>query len=179
MKSEALIYVPSDTPEAMVLATRNVAGVPVMVRSIMTLAQAGITRATLLVAESQQKTISKFLRRYKTKNLPRLTIFTYDESYRINQNLLADVTASLNENFLLINTNLLFNENIVKTLRKASARGLELIGLQDGVQALPFMNTTRSALASLDTFIATEPRSFSNCICMLQSQLQTLFLSLQ
>ena len=38
MKDNAIIYVPSDTPEAMAMAPRKVAAVPLIVRGIMTLA---------------------------------------------------------------------------------------------------------------------------------------------
>lgn len=164
MKSEALLYVPSDTPEAMVVATMKVAGVPLIVRGLMTLAGAGIESVTLLVAETQREKIERFLERYDQRVLPEINIIPYDEPYRVSPRVAQTLAAGANHDVFLINANLIFDTDVVNTLRSFSVRGREMLSCQEGAHGVPIMKITRSQLSELVDFTATEPRSIESCI---------------
>ena len=102
MNDHAIIYVPSDTPEAMALAPRKVAGVPLIVRGIMTLAQAGIPSCTLIVATPQRERIEMFLKRYRAERLPTIDIVTYEEPYRVSPAMVDHISAKLSKRGLTL-----------------------------------------------------------------------------
>jgi len=170
-RNEALLYVPSDTPEALVTATRPLAGVPLIIRGIMTLAQSGIKGITLLVAPSQQKKIETFLQRYRTTPLPSLTILSYDEPYRMSPKLLNDMVESLDQRFFVINSNFLFDLHLLNSFHGLEVRGHEIMHCQEGVHPLPFFRLTRSGLNTLLSFTTEKPRSIESCLTHLLSTL--------
>lgn len=170
MKSEALLYIPSDTPEAMVAATMKVAGVPIIVRGIMTLYEAGIQSVTLLVAETQREKIEDFLLRYKKRPLPEINILSYDEPYRVSPKIVETLQNNAEHDLLFINANLLFDTEVIQTVRSFSARGREILVCRQGIHHIPIMKLTRTSLACLDSFTSEKPRSIESCIRFLTEQ---------
>ena len=164
MKSEAILYVPSDTPEAMMMATDKVAGVPIIVRGVMTLAQAGFRRLTLLIAEAQREKIRLFLERYEDRLLPEIDIVSYDEPYRVSPDIIGRIAGEIADRCLLINANLLFDGELVKTVRAAGAAPDDVLLCQEGVLPLPVMEIPRAAWASLAEFTAVKARSIESCL---------------
>jgi phosphatidylglycerophosphate synthase len=170
MKSEALLYIPSDTPEAMVAATMKVAGVPIVVRGIMTLYSAGIQSVTLLIAETQRAKIENFLLRYKNRPLPKISILSYDEPYRVSPKIVETIQKETDHDLIFINANLLFDTDIIQMIRSFSARGREILVCRRGVHHIPIMKLTRTSLAALVSFTSAEPRSIESCIRFLTEQ---------
>ncbi|MFA4874743.1 MAG: CDP-alcohol phosphatidyltransferase family protein [bacterium] len=164
MKSEALIYVPSDTPDAMVMASRKVAGVPLVVRGIMTLSQAGFERLTILIAASQRDKIERFLQRYREQRLPRIDIVSYDEPYRVSPSIVRRVAESAGERILLINANLLFEKDLVSAMRSLPLDRGEIMLCEEGAHRLPVIDASVSAWQSLEAFTSEMPRSIESCI---------------
>lgn len=164
MKSEAILYVPSDTPEAMMMATDKVAGVPIIVRGVMTLAQAGLTRLTLLIAEAQREKIQAFLERYEDRVLPEIEIISYDEPYRVSPDIVGRIAAESADRCLFINANLLFDGELVKTMRAANAAPDEVLLCREGVHPLPVTEIPLGAWASLEAFAAVKARSIESCL---------------
>lgn len=170
MKSEALLYIPSDTPEAMVAATMKVAGVPIIVRGIMTLYDAGVRSVTLLVAETQREKIEDFLHKYKKRPLPEISILSYDEPYRVSPKIVETLQNNADHDLLFINANLLFDAEVINVVRSFSARGREILTCRQGIHDIPIMKMTRTSLACLVSFTSEKPRSIESCIRFLMEQ---------
>ncbi len=164
MRSEAILYVPSDTPEAMVVAAMKVAGVPLIIRGVMTMAQARVESVTLLMAETQRGKIESFLMRYKNRRLPEIRIVPYDEPYRVSPALVETLAGDSSHDVLLINANLLFDTDIIDTIRSFSVRGRELLVCNEGSHGVPVMKLTRTSLSNLTAFTQEKPRSIESCI---------------
>lgn len=163
MKTQAIIYVPSDTPEAMTLATRRVAGVPVIVRSIMTLAQAGLSQITLLVAPPQREKIERFLRRYSKLRQPNLEIIDYDEPYRVSPDIIEQLSKGMDEGCLIMNANFLFETDLVKLISQVAPQD-EVILCVEGVHPLPVISAGPNSFKKLALFTAQRPRSVESCL---------------
>jgi len=172
LKSEALIYVPSDTPEAMVLATRAVAGVPPIIRAVMTLKKSGLSAVTLLAEKSQKRKIERFLGRFKGDQLPKVSIICYDDPYRVSPVTLAEIVDSLDQRFFVINSNLLFDEHMSKRLANLPVHGHEFLSYKEGIHFLPFIDTTQQAFNTLTRYVEEAPRSIENCLHMLHTSLK-------
>lgn len=176
MKGNILLYVPSDTPEAMVMATRRIAGVPLIVRGIMTLQQAGAQSLLLLVAKSQLPEITRFLSRYKRKPLPKIIAITYDEGYVVNSEIAVEIEKNSLDNLLFINANLIFDNDFIKNLNSTHIQGDEVVVCHEGNHLLPVVKFPRHALSSLVLFTKSTPRPIENCIHFLieRSKLKTI-----
>lgn len=163
MKSRALLYVPLDTPEAMAAATLKVAGVPLIVRGVMTLQMAGIEHCTLLIAASQRDKIEKFLERYRDRKLPEIDIVEYDEPYRVSPSLIARISASVDQRLLLINANLIFERELIAAIRAIPVIPGQVILAKDGAYRIPAMDASREALLALEAFTSERPCSIESC----------------
>jgi phosphatidylglycerophosphate synthase len=163
-KSEAIIYVPSDTPEAMMMATRKVAGVPLIVRSIMTLAGVGIKRVSLLIAKTQREAIESFLKKFPESKLPRMDFIPYDEPYRVSPEMVAKVEELIGEKTLLINSNLIIDANFAKALINEPLQSAQVITASDGYHSLPAFIITKSIWKSLTLFTSNGSRSIQSCL---------------
>lgn len=172
MKSRALLYVPSDTPEAMSAATLKVAGVPLIVRGIMTLQLAGIEHCTLLVAAPQREGIERFLDRYADRNLPAIDIVEYDEPYRVSPALISRITISAGERLLLINANLLFDRELIAAIRAIPVAPGQVLLAKDGAHRIPAMDASIEALQALEEFTAGRPCSIESCLTFLAERAQ-------
>lgn len=164
MKHTAILYVPSDTPEAMAMATSRVAGVPIIIRGVMTLAQAGLEKVTLLIAQSQRERIVDFLTRYENQPLPDIEIIHYDEPYRMSPDIILQLSAKMAERCLIINANLLFEKEFIHSIRAAAAGPGETVLCREGVHPLPAMEVPREAWGRLAAFTAERPRSIESCL---------------
>ena len=102
-------------PEAMTMATRKVAGVPLIVRGVMTLAQAGIKKCVLLIAKTQRQEIERFLTRYK--DTPKVKIIQYEEPYGVGPDIIAEIGSQIADRCLLINANLIFEKELAEHVR--------------------------------------------------------------
>jgi phosphatidylglycerophosphate synthase len=167
MKSEALIYVPSDTPEAMWMATRKVAGVPLIVRNVMTLAQAGIKKCTLLIVESQREKIEHFLAHYRKERLPQIDMIGYDEPYRVSPNIVRTIGEQMAPEFILVNANLLFETQLIDMIRSMEPAGEDILLCQAGAHPIPIYGVTNSAWGKLLDFTTDRPRSIQSCLAQL------------
>jgi phosphatidylglycerophosphate synthase len=164
MKSSALIYVPSDTPEAMALATVKVAGVPLIVRGFMTLADAGVESVTLLIAASQREKISDFLERFNRRKLPRVEIVSYDEPYRVSPALVKHIASLSADRFMLLNANLLFDKSLVGRIRAIPLQAGEIVKCAEGVHERPAFDVSLGLWKRLEAFTGAEPRSIESCL---------------
>lgn len=162
--TEAILYVPSDTPEAMSLATGKVAGVPVIVRGIMTLAQAGIENITLLIAEAQRQKIERFLGRYSDRRLPNVEYVAYDEPYRVSPDMIQKIADEMGERLLLVNVNLLFEKELAALVMSVPLQDGGVVLCGEGAHPLPIMDVTPKAWQTLLPFTAERPRSIESCI---------------
>jgi phosphatidylglycerophosphate synthase len=177
-KTQAILYVPSDTPEAMTLATKKVAGVPLIVRGIMTLVAAGIEHCTLLIAATQRGTIEQFLARYDDRRLPTIEMIAYDEPYRVSPPIVRHIADGAAERILLINANLLFERDLVAALRRAPLERGGVIAASVGAHLLPALDVSRSAWAGLEAFTALAARSIESCVARLAESAQAAMASL-
>lgn len=164
MKSSALIYVPSDTPEAMALATVKVAGVPLIVRGIMTLAEAGLDSVVLLIAGSQRGRIESFLARYGDKRLPSVEIVSYDEPYRVSPAIVQRIADHASQRLLLVNANLLFDKRLVREMRAVPLGDDEIVRCKEGAHARPVFDVSLSVWRTLTTFTEERARSIESCL---------------
>lgn len=167
MKSKAILYVPSDTPEAMTMATHKVAGVPLIIRGIMTLAEAGINRCTLLIAASQRPKIERFLGRYKERRLPAIDVIVYDEPYRVSPNIVREIGETIDDSCLIINANLIFEKKLAMLVLNTPPDENGAVICQEGVHQIPIMHVRRQAWLRLYDF-AAEPRSIQSCLIHLK-----------
>lgn len=164
---EAILYVPSDTPQAMVMATRRVAGVPIIVRGLMTLAQTGVAGIALLVAHSQREKIMAFLARYDDHRLPDIDIIGYDEPYRMSPNIVGQLEQKMADRCLIINANLLFEQGLVRAMQGEDISPEEVVLCSEGVHPLPVMNVSRRIWETLAPFAMEQPRSIESCLAHL------------
>lgn len=178
MKSNALIYVPSDTPEAMALATVKVAGVPLIVRGIMTLAATGIDSIVLLIADSQRRKIEAFLDRYRGKKLPEIEMVNYDEPYRVSPALVRRIAERSAGRLLLINANLLFEAGLVSEMRAVPLENGEIVRCKEGAHARPVFDVPLVMWQKLESFTAERPRSIESCLKHLRETAQHRVVSL-
>lgn len=175
-KQHAILYVPSDTPEAMVIATMKIAGVPAIVRGIMTLMQAGIDKCTILIAEPQRAKIESFLERYRVKLRPQIEILCYDEPYRMSPDIVGKIGTTLDGNAILINANLLFEKDFINSITAMSFEDGGVVLCLEGVHPLPVMNVSPSAWNRLAEFTEERPRSIESCLKFLaQTSKQGIF----
>lgn len=170
MKSEALLYIPSDTPEAMVTATMKVAGVPIIVRGLMTLFTCGVENITLLIASTQREKIEQFLEHYRKRRLPNINILTYDEPYCVSPQVARALCQNADHHILLINANLLFDKEMIDTVGSYSVRGQEVLVCRRGIHEIPIIKLTRPFLESLISFTDEKPRSIESCIRFLTEE---------
>ncbi len=164
MKSSALIYVPSDTPEAMALATVKVAGVPLILRGVMTLAEAGFESITLLIAASQRGRIESFLERLGEKRLPSIEIVSYDEPYRVSPATVRRVAGQSSDRLMLINANLLFDKTLVHEMRAVALGDGEIARCKEGAHARPVVDVPLAMWERLEPFTEEKPRSIESCL---------------
>ena len=148
----------------MMMATDKVAGVPIIVRGVMTLFQAGFECITLVVAESQREKILRALARYEEQRLPTVLFVSYDEPYRVSPEVVRQVADSMAVRSLVINANLLFDRELVETMRSANANPGEVVLCREGVHPLPVLEIPRSAWESLVEFTAVKARSIESCL---------------
>ncbi|HPQ80713.1 MAG TPA: CDP-alcohol phosphatidyltransferase family protein [bacterium] len=148
----------------MMMATDKVAGVPIIVRGIMTLSQAGLDCLTLIIAESQSEKILTALSRYEEQRLPEIKIVTYDEPYRVSPEVVKQVAAAMAKRSLVINANLLFDKELVETLCNSGASSDETVVCREGVHPLPVMEIPRAAWESLTSFTELKARSIESCL---------------
>lgn len=174
MKSSALIYVPSDTPEAMALATVKVAGVPLIVRGIMTLAGAGVDSITLLIAASQQEKIRAFLERYAKRPLPKIECITYDEPYRVSPSIVRRIAELSADRFMLLNANLIFDTSLVKKMRTVPLQAHEMVTCAEGVHERPASDVSLALWKKLESFTEEKPRSIESCLSFLRESARNL-----
>jgi phosphatidylglycerophosphate synthase len=176
MHAGAVIYVPSDTPEAMSMATLKVAGVPVIVRGMMTLYDAGIQRCLLIIARSQQGNIEKFLERYPSGRRPEVDFVYYDEPYRASPGMIDAVARAASGRFLLVNANLFFDKELVGVLQKVGASADDVLQVQEGAHSLPIYEVSSNAWRSLTSFTGEGPRSIESCIRYLTESFNLRFI---
>lgn len=167
MKNSALIYVPSDTPEAMSITTAKVAGVPLIVRGIMTLADAGVESIALLMAESQRQKVERFLERYGDKKLPSIDIITYAEPYRVSSDIVKRIVDGAAGRLLMINGNLIFEKELLANVRRMALRDGRVLLCEEGAHRIPVIDITPAALATLIDFTEQRPRSIESCLAQL------------
>ncbi|MFH1874557.1 MAG: CDP-alcohol phosphatidyltransferase family protein [Pseudomonadota bacterium] len=164
----ALLYVPSDTPEAMVMSTIKVAGVPLIVRGIMNLYNAGFRNVTLLIASTQQRKISRALERYRKERLPQVNYIYYDESYSVNPDIVQKLTDALGDQPILINANLLFDKETITPIKEKSINNNEIIRCQEGAHHVPIVKVSIQNFSKLKEFTAARPRSIASCLNFLK-----------
>lgn len=164
MKDAAILYVPSDTPEAMTMATRKVAGVPLIVRGIMTLAQAGIEKCVLLIAASQKNSIEKFLPRYSKQYVPEIKYIYYDEPYRVSPATAEEIGRHFSERCILVNANFLFEKELIEQLGDRPDARSKVIQFSEATASLPLFNVPKSNWDELSEFTREKPRSIESCI---------------
>lgn len=162
--TQAILYVPSDTPEAMSLATSRVGGVPIIVRGVMTLAETGIENITLLIAGAQRQKIECFLGRYKDEHLPCISFIEYDEPYRVSPDIIQKIADGMGGRCLLINANLLFENELVALIKSEHLEDGGVVFCAEGAHSLPVMDVTPKAWRELLPFTAEKPRSIESCI---------------
>jgi phosphatidylglycerophosphate synthase len=148
----------------MVVATMKVAGVPLIVRGLMTLMSAGVESVTLLIAEGQREKIERFLERYHERRLPEIKIIPYDEPYRVSPEVTDTLAQGSDHDVFLINANLLFDTDVIDTFRSFSVRGREMLLCREGAHDVPIMKITRTSFACLTQFTTETPRSIESCI---------------
>ncbi|MBT3181288.1 MAG: hypothetical protein HN337_02130 [Deltaproteobacteria bacterium] len=164
MRTEAILYVPSDTPEAMTMATRKVAGVPMIVRGVMTLAGAGIEKCVLLVAKTQRPEIERFLTKYKEKDLPQITIIQYEEPYGVGPDIITKVGRKIGDRCLMINANLIFEKELVEDIRNHRMDNGDMIICREGAHPLPVYDISKYVWMTLEAFTTLRPRSIESCL---------------
>lgn len=169
MKTSAIIYVPSDTPEAMFISTAKVAGVPMIVRGLMSLNQAGMGPVTLLLADSQRERVEKFLGRYKEARLPEFNIVTYDEPYRVSPDIVSAIADGMDLRCLLINANLLFDKDLIELIRNQPLDAGGIITCRYGETPLQIIDVTPESWKSLLSFTVERPRSIQSCIKLISA----------
>ncbi len=166
----ALLYVPSDTPEAMVMSTIKVAGVPLIVRGIMNLYNAGFRSVTLLIARTQQRKIKRALGRYRKERVPQVNYVFYDESYAISPETIEQITVTLDSQPVLINANLLFDKETLLPIQEKNIKDNEIIRCHEGTQQVPILKVSLNAFSKLKEFTATRTRSIASCLRFLKDQ---------
>lgn len=164
MKSTAILYVPSDSPEVMTMATRRVAGVPMILRGVMTLAQAGVEKCTLLIAKTQHPKIERFLGRCREVRLPEIDVVYYDESYGVGPEAVGSVAEKMDERCMFINANLLFEKQLVYAMQGAHIADGEMVLCREGAHTLPIYEISRSSWLTLEAFTSARPRSIESCL---------------
>jgi len=162
--AQALVFVPTYSPEAMAVAGRSVAGVPPLVRSLMTLQLAGLENIVLLVAPDQKERVVQFLERYPERKLPQYTILCYDEPYCVSSPVLTQLEMLMAPQFLLMDTNLLFNAALAQNMLKAPVSNTELVELMDGVISLPCYTATSAIFPELQKIVAQGVLSIEGCL---------------
>lgn len=161
MSAKAVIYVPSDTPEAMYLSLRKVSGVPLIIRGIMSLFQSGIESIVLLLPKTHIEKIEDFLKRYKDAALPKLTFISYDEPYSVSPETIDALSKEIDDHFLMINANLLFYPSLIKA---CAVRANELTTVNEGAHPLPIFVLTKNLISRLKPFCAQRPRAIESCL---------------
>ncbi len=147
------------------MALRKVAGVPLILRGMFTLARSGVKRITLLVAEPQRRRIEQFLTRYRPERLPAIDIIAYDEPYRVSPETVAAIAARMAKRFLLINADLLFEGALVTRMQEETARAdRDLVICRSGAHPLPFYSVALADWRALAAFTEERPRSIQSCL---------------
>jgi phosphatidylglycerophosphate synthase len=176
MKNTAILYVPSDTPEAMTVATKKVAGVPIILRGVMTLAQAGIDRCILLMAGSQKETIERFLPKFSKQNLPEIEYVLYDEPYRVSPDTVKRITSLVGEKSVLVNADFIFEQELVSILFERPDANSKVIQFAQSTGSLPFYSVPKFVWEELSDFTAQKPRSIESCIHFLAEKNAIVFI---
>ncbi|MFH1652774.1 MAG: CDP-alcohol phosphatidyltransferase family protein [Pseudomonadota bacterium] len=164
MLREAIIYVPTSTPEAMSVAVKKVAGVPLIVRGIMTLASQGFESITLLIPQSHQPSIERFLKRYREKRVPKIHYSQYGEPYCVTTDNINDLTSNSNGDVLLINSNILFDPKMVAKISARKDFQDEVVGIKSPIKPQPILRINRKSFEKLLEFVTQKPRGIESCI---------------
>ncbi len=162
-KTTAVLYVPSDTPEAMSMATKKVAGIALIVRHAMTLYQSGINEITLLIAKSQHAQIKHTFNRYND-NIPKINYIHYTDPYAIDENVINELLLQVNDYFFLINSNLIYDASVATQLIQDSQISTDMIVCREGVHPIPFYRISKKLTHRLLAFVKTKPRAIEACL---------------
>lgn len=131
MHSQAVFYVPTDREEDLKLAFRRVAGVPLYLRGILTLAECGLTEFTLIAPAPYRRQIQKSWQRI-LQRFPKLRLHgIWLDNHRWDERHYQELERVAAPHFLWMGSNTLF------TKAWAQEHLLPLLGKRRSVVASP------------------------------------------
>jgi len=105
MKAKFVVYIPTDTREATAVSFLRVAGVPLFLRSILTLAASGETVFTIVAPLSHRRQVLKLWQKTIKNRQIHLNLVLTKEPHRISSDELRDIYNHSENNAFFLNAN--------------------------------------------------------------------------
>jgi phosphatidylglycerophosphate synthase len=161
MKSHFVVYIPKETHESTAVSFARVAGIPLFLRSILSLASAGEKAFTIIAPASHRKQLIKNYQKV-IKNRPIHLNFIFSSPHdKISENNIKELKECTEENVYFINANYVFTDpkSISPTkpagrneifLYRSQTRRTALIGMHSSMlNAIKPSETVEQFLANL------------------------------
>lgn len=111
MKNDIIIYVPSESHSTVNLSMKEILGVPLFLRGILTLEDAGFTNITLLAPKSERRHVLKSWRRYFRRKKINLHFVWTPSNHQIDGNIFDEILEKTPDEVSIINANLLITKS--------------------------------------------------------------------
>ncbi len=157
MQNDILVYIPSESKAAPRLSMRRLLGVPLFLRGILTLEDAGYERITLVVPISERRQVLKAWKHHtRNKKLKPHFIWT-PGNQRIDTKILADVVRHSTKKVTILNANLLVSTDVLDPWKKIELKkGMHLKAVIDrGLP--PLLQVNKGDLESLEKTVSERP----------------------
>ena len=105
MQSRFVIYIPTDTREATALSFAKVAGVPLLLRSILALAPAGETSFTIITPANHRRQLLKSWQRIVKDRSIHLNLILTRDGNKLSRDEIRELKGCVQSNFYFINAN--------------------------------------------------------------------------
>src|SRR3989338_44957 len=105
MQSRFVIYIPTDTREATALSFAKVAGVPLLLRSILALASAGETSFTIITPANHRRQLLKSWQRIVKDRSIHLNLILTRDGNKLSRDEIRELKGCVQSNFYFINAN--------------------------------------------------------------------------
>jgi len=164
MENNLVIYIPSESKAASHLSMKRLLGVPLFLRGILTLEDAGFNKVTLIAPVSERRHILKAWEHHAKKKNVTPHFIWIPASQKFNLKSFEDLFRTSEETITFINANLLLTKNVLepwKQLKLQKGHHLKAV-IDRGLP--PILRITKSDLKIMTPSVKKEPKTIEDIL---------------